>query len=107
MLIMAKKTFKKVEKASFGKMASFLNPGDKVEGKLVKLSKGETPFGEAEFLHLADEAGEETSVCISANLKGYDWQSFIGSEVQISYTGNERNPETKRTYKVYDVAVAE
>lgn len=97
--------FKKVEK--FGSAVSFLNPGDCAEGLLQGKTTGTTQFGEAEFLQIVDDNGETQSVCISSNLAGYNWQDMMGMYVRITYTGNEKNPATKRTFKVYDVEVDE
>jgi hypothetical protein len=108
---------KKLEK--FGKAFPFINTKDSITGKLVKIDKGTTQFGEADFLILqyketnveefasVTQPQEEISVCISSNLKGYNWSDLIGEEVTIEFVGNKRNPATKQIYKEYDVFVEE
>lgn len=108
---------KKLEK--FGKAFPFVNPGDLITGKLLKMEKGTTQFGEADFLILefketnvtdfavATQPKEEVSVCVSSNLKGYNWADLFNEEVTIQYTGNKRNPATKQIYKEYDVFIEE
>jgi len=95
---MAKKVVK------FGKGVEFTAKGDYACGEVIGTQAGTTSFGEAEFLKIEDvHTEEELSMCISSNLKGYNWQDMIGNNVLVVFVGTEKNKNTKRTYKVYDV----
>lgn len=90
----------------FGQTVEFGEFGMVVEGIPLKITQGNTKFGEAEFLQLEDqETGELKSVCLSANLKGHDWEEMIAAKnpIGIEYIEDGYNAVTKRNYKIFEV----
>ncbi len=95
--------FKKVEK--FSRLIEFENPGDFFEGVLVKITKGRTQYGDAEFLQIADaETGEMVSVAIGAALQGFEWSEYIGLTIRLEYLGEEKSKNYKgKKFKKFDL----
>lgn len=103
--------FKKIEK--FPRMVEFEEKGDFVEGKLIKITTGRTQYGDAEFLQIEtvdDESGdvETVSVPLGAALQGYDWPSFLGAVIRITFEGIEKSKNHKgKNFKVFTLEVDE
>jgi hypothetical protein len=86
------------------KMVQFDSIGDTAEGYLVSITEGETQFGTARFLQLADDDGKKSSVCVSASLALTPWEDLEGLYVRIEYTGDEKSKKQKnKTYKTFDI----
>jgi hypothetical protein len=96
--------FKKVEKG--GNLFKFERAGDAVEGILMKIRRGETQFGEAQFADIDTKDGR-VSVVITAGLGLFDWDSMINKMIRIEYTGDKKNSKTGRYFKDFDVYVDE
>ena len=97
--------FKKVEK--FSRLIEFENPGDFFEGTLVKITRGRTQYGDAEFLQICDnETGEMVSVALGAALQGFDWNDYIGLLIRIEYLGEEKSKNHKgKKFKKFDLFI--
>lgn len=99
---------KAVEKPKFNEVFKFQRKGDTVSGKVIGLRENETQYGTATYLDFIElETGEQMSIIITSNLKGYDWHGFIDKFVEIAFTDYEYNPKTRNTYKVFEVSELE
>lgn len=101
--------FNKVSKQEWFK---FDEKGDVVEGIVKSIQSGAGEFGEYEYLVIdvnPDGLPKFVNVQISSALKGYDWDDWKenGNYVRIIYTGEQKNQKTRRTFKAFEVLVAE
>lgn len=79
-----------------------------VIGFPVKISKGITTYGEAEFLHMELEDGETVSIVLGSALSGYDWNSLFGTLVKIAFDGEEKSKNHKgKIFRNFSVYLAE
>ena len=98
--------FKKVE-IGYG-TPLLMQDGEVFTGIVGKISTGRTFNGDADFVTLTDsETNKKRSLLISAGLSLFDWQGLEGCEVQIVSLGDMYNDRTKRTFRAYDLYVAE
>ena len=81
--------------------------GQSAEGVLMAIKDVKTEHGETSILCLEDDDGVKTSVFLTSALAHHQWDDYIGRYVIITYTGEEKNPKTKRTYKAFCVEVEE
>lgn len=83
----------------------FENPGDKMAGVITDIRQIPTEFGEADVADIKLENGETRSIIISAGMP--DLSQYISCYVEIIYTGEQRNPRTRRRFKGFEVFVDE
>ncbi len=84
----------------------FDNVGDSVKGTITGFFQIRTQYGMQECISMKDEAGEEFCIGCTANLALYLEQLTEGMTITATWTGNEKNPNTKNTYRVFEIDVA-
>jgi hypothetical protein len=86
-----------------GELFKFEEPGDTFEGVLVGLRQVTTDFGPGIVADFECENDAKFSIFLNAGLKFRVTEKLLNKQLKITYTGEARNPKTKRTYKAFDV----
>jgi hypothetical protein len=101
--------FVKLDK--FGVPIVFEEPGDSFEGIPVKIEKDcktQMP-GLVDFVRFESADDDDIhSLCVSAALKGYEWENFIEKRdlLKIVFVGEEPSPNYRgKTFKKFELFV--
>lgn len=96
--------FKKIEQATW---VSFDKITNKTEGEVIKVDEKENDYGLQRYIVLRTDDGTLLNVGLSAGLNNIVWENLIGEYVLIEYLGEKVNLKNKRTFKNFQVSIAE
>lgn len=95
-----------IEVGNFPEILKFDDVGVEAVFVVDEIVEGKTDYGEAEFIYVTlTDTGEKRSFIISAGLKFYKWENFIGKTIKMVYEGLVRNPNTNKKFKKYKLFI--
>jgi hypothetical protein len=78
-------------------------PGDKIEGTIVRKDTVLTQYGDRPLLEIDADGGRKTVWCGTTVLGRLYEKAKVGYFVSLTYEGEVENPKSGRTYKNYAV----
>lgn len=98
------KTRKKIERQEMTRFHNF-DKEKTASGKVKEFREINTKYGPGMVIDLVNtETGEGQTVMQTAGLKGYDWNNYIGKEIEIEFIGyNKTDNGVMMQFEVYEL----